>query len=120
MWTWIIEKLMEYYPQIAGYACLIFVVVFITIKIYKFYFSTKSVCEKFESFSDTLNTISRGLETLNKILLEKKVIDNSCYSETHSPIDLNELGNQLYKESGAEQVFGENEERLLEELEKKL
>ncbi len=118
MWWELFNKAIEHYPQIGGYALLIIIVAYLSIKIYKFYSTTTKVCNSFDGISEKLNKISKGLEMTNTILLEKKFIDNSCYSESYSPVQANPLGRDLYKESGAEQLMNSGlSDKLLKELE---
>ena len=111
--------LIKNYPQIAGYAVLIIICVFITSKFCKFYFENKKVINEFPNLKETLGKIDRGLTTLNQILLEKTVITQSCYSNENSPRVINELGKQLFVESRASKLFQEINQELIAELESK-
>jgi hypothetical protein len=128
MWFEILNILEKYYPPIGGFASLVIIVSIISIKSYQFYSRTKSVNNVFElrtkkvdntfkEISERLNKLSKGLEMTNTILLEKKFIDNSCYSESHSPVQMSLLGKELYQQSGAKELMEELSEKLLAELE---
>lgn len=114
----IINFLSKYYPHIAGYALLVLVIVLVVYKCTKFYLKTKEVCDEFPSLKTLLQKIDKGFNTLNQILIEKNVISSSCYSEGNSPRKLNELGEKLFKDSGAEELFNKIKEELLTEFKK--
>jgi hypothetical protein len=114
----IILKLFEYAPQIATYGLVVILVAAIVWKAAVFYINTKRATDKFPKIETTLGKIDKGLATLNQILLEKTVITQSCYSNENSPRVVNELGQRLLKDSGAEKLFNEIESELIAGLEK--
>ncbi len=115
----IVQKLIEFFPQISVYFIIVIVVMFVTYKMTVFYINTKKATSKFPKIEDTLNRIDKGFTTLNQILLEKNVISRSCYSEENSPRAINPLGLRLFSESGAEKLFNSIKDELLTKLEKK-
>lgn len=119
MINYFIQKLSEYYPQVATYFIIILVVAFVVYKITIFYKDTKDKNEKFGDIEGSLNKIDKGFTTLNQILIEKNVISESCYSDENSPRIVNKLGLKLFSESGAEKLFYEIKDELLLELERK-
>ena len=130
MTEYIIQKLLECYPQIATYFIIILVVAYTVYKVTIFYKDTKDKNNKFgEEFksvngtlvkvNETLTEVDKGLAILNQALLEKNVISISCYSNKNSPRVINQLGLKLYSESGAEKLFNSIKDELLLDLEKK-
>jgi len=114
----LLESLIKYYPQIAGYGFLIIIVTIVVYKCTKFYLKTEEVCKEFPNLQSLLQKIDKGFSTLNQILIEKDVIGSSCYSGGGSPRVLNERGEKLYKQSGAEKLLNEIKSDLLSEVEK--
>ena len=120
MWFDVVLKyLIDNYPQIGLGCILLFLICFLVYKCTKFYLKTKGVCDDFPALKKLLEKIDKGFTTLNQILIEKNVISTSCYSEGNSPRSLNERGEMLYKESGAERLFIQIKDELILELEKR-
>jgi hypothetical protein len=66
-----------------------------------------------------LSRIDKGLTLLNKVLLEKTVITESCYSNENSPRAINTLGEELLTDSNAIPLFESIKDKLVVELESK-
>jgi hypothetical protein len=114
----ILNFLISYYPQIAIYAIVILATGFLVFKVTKFCSDTNKVCKNdFPAMAITLKSIESGFDKLNSILMEKNVINTSCYSQSHSPRVLNLSGKKLYIESGAEKLLNSLLDSLLSELE---
>lgn len=101
MLEWAIQQSVTHFPQIAGYSALIIVVTVLTWKVAHFYGASKSIHKEFPDIKSLLTKIESGLSTLNQVLLEKNVINKSCFSNANSPRIINEKGNDLLKISGS-------------------
>jgi hypothetical protein len=108
--------LIQDYQQVALYLVALYSVIFITVKITTFYNKTSELHTKVPNMERLLEKIDTGLAALNDALLGKSIIDKSYYSRDHSPRNVNELGEQLFKESGAETAFASIKDSLTEEL----
>lgn len=123
---YVISKLIEYFPQIAGYGILAIVVGYISVKATQFYMKTNGLHSSVggldvavTGMKTTLDSIHTGLTTLNNVLLEKTVISTSCYSVGNSPRILNASGLKVYNESGAKPLLESKKNELMKELELK-
>lgn len=113
------DNLVKYYPQYIGYFIVILVVGYVVFKCTTFWHKTNKIHNGFEGITASLLKIDSGLNTLNKILLEKNVISQSCYSNGNSPRIINEQGKDVYTVSGGESLMSNIKDSLLEELEKR-
>ena len=111
--------LIQYYPQIAVYGIILFLVVVITIKATDFYSQTRRLHADMPTVQTTLTKIDTGLTLLNNVLLEKTIISQSCYSNGNSPRVISSLGIQLLNESGANPIFEAIKGEFVMELEAK-
>jgi hypothetical protein len=137
----------QYYPQVGIYAATLFFVIAVTVKIHGFYLNMQTVKGKTEKLEDKMpdielkmkmwqgktekledkmpkieimfSKIETGLILLNKMLLEKTIISQSCYSNENSPRTINDIGQSLLKESGANKIFEAKKKMLLSDLELK-
>lgn len=119
MLQYLLDNLIKFFPQAAGYSFVTFVVAILVWKVCSFYLNTKKTVGKFPQIETVLAKIDKGLTTLNQVLLEKQIISQSCYSSENSPRVINEKGMKLCKDSGAEEIFNDVKDELLKELEKK-
>jgi len=87
MVEYISSKLIEYFPQIAGYAIVALIVGFVVWKVANFWIETNKSVGKLPAIETTLKRIEQGFLTLNQVLLEKTVISQSCFSNENSPTD---------------------------------
>ena len=108
--------LIQDYQQVALFGIVLYLIVKITITLDRFYVETKKLHDKVPNMERLLAKIDAGLSSLNDTLLGKSVIDKSCYSRDRSPRTVNELGEKLFKESGADAVYLSMEEELAQEL----
>jgi hypothetical protein len=108
--------LIQDYQQIALFGIVLYLIVKITITLDRFYVETKKLHDKVPNMERLLAKIDAGLSSLNDTLLEKSIIDKSCYSRDRSPRTVNELGEKLFKESGADAVYLSMKEELAQEL----
>lgn len=113
------SKIIENFPQFAGYVLIALVVGFIVCKCTIFYINTSKSITKLPAIEVTLKRIEQGFLTLNQVLLEKSVISQSCFSNENSPRVINELGKELLEKSGAKIVYDEIKSILMTELENK-
>lgn len=113
---YLFNLLIQDYQQIALYLVVLYFVVWITIRINTFYLKTSELRTKVPNMERLLAKIDAGLSSLNDTLLGKSIIDKSCYSRDRSPRTVNELGEKLFKESGADAVYLSMEEELAQEL----
>ena len=123
---YIISKLIEYFPQIAGYSLIAIIVGFVCVKATQFYMRTNGLHSSvgglgasMTAMKTTLDSIHTGLTTHNNVLLEKTVISTSCYSVGNSPRVLNDRGIKLYEKSGAKILLEKKMSELIKELELK-
>src|SRR3989344_3564221 len=119
MVEYISSKLIEYFPQIAGYAIVALIVGFVVWKVANFWIETNKSVGKLPAIETTLKRIEQGFLTLNQVLLEKTVISQSCFSNENSPRVINQIGKALFEESGSKKVYEEIKAVLMQELEKK-
>lgn len=108
-----------YYPQVLGYALLVFIVAWLASKTTTFYAKTAKLHTDMPIMQTTLIRIDRGLSTLNTVLLERTIISQSCYSGGSSPRTVSALGKDLLRESGADKIFEADKNDLVAELETK-
>ncbi|HUC01329.1 MAG TPA: hypothetical protein VMA75_00285 [Candidatus Paceibacterota bacterium] len=108
--------LIQDYQQIALYLVVLYSVIWITAKVSGFYFKTSELHTKMPNIERLLEKLDIGLAALNDALLGKSVIDKSYYSRDRSPRTVNELGERLFKESGAEAAFAAMKDPLVDEL----
>jgi hypothetical protein len=132
--------LIQGYQQVALYGIALYLIIFTTIKINTFYLKTTDLHSdvaglntkvqglddkvsglngKVSKVETLLAKIDLGFTLLNKALLGKSVIDVSCYSNDHSPRTVNALGEKLFQESGADNIFALAKDELILELESK-
>jgi hypothetical protein len=139
--------LIQDYQQVALYGIALYLIVLVTIKIDRFYCKTNNLQREVSGLHDEtsglrsdvsglrtevsgldkrvskveilLAKIDLGFTLLNKALLGKSVIDVSCYSNDHSPRTVNALGEKLFQESGADNIFALAKDELILELESK-
>jgi hypothetical protein len=119
MIQYFLDKLIQYYPQIAGYCVLIAIVVYLTYKLTTFYTNTTNLQKEFPDIKTLLAKIDSGLKTLNTILLDKNVINQSCYSNGNSPRVINAIGNDLLTDSGSLPLYESIKDEFLGLLEAK-
>lgn len=113
LWDWILSK-----DPVFGF--IIGAVVVLSLLIWKFagfYFTTKSAVKDIPSIKLSIGKIEKALLTMNALLLENGHIKQTCYSEANSPIKVNELGEKLLRESGAEKILKEITPAFLADLE---
>jgi len=136
MIEFIFNKAIEFFPQVSGYFLIAIVAGFLVYIIIKHYNKHHGHCptvsdlrtdfnKSMDKLDITMNglkdityKITNGLDSLNKVLLEKNVISQSCFSNGNSPRVINDLGKRLYKESGADNLYIKIKEELLSELSK--
>ncbi|MDP3785278.1 MAG: hypothetical protein Q8R12_04415 [bacterium] len=119
MAQYIVDKAIQYFPQISGYFIVALVVGMFVWKLCAFYIRTNTATKKIPLIESLLSKIDRGFNTLNQILLEKSVISQSVYSSANSPRTINALGQKLFTDSGAEILFERIKTGLMAELEGK-
>ena len=116
---YLLNFLIQDYQQVALYLVVLYFFVWTTAKINTFYLKTSSLYTKVPNMEKLLERIDAGFAALNDALLGKSVIDKSYYSRDRSPRIVNELGEQLFKQSGAEEVFSSIKDSLTKELSSK-
>lgn len=109
LWLWVNST----FPQFVW----IVVVAVIVWTMTKFYMATTQVIRDVPRIQTSLNRIDKGFTTLITLLLEAKVIQTSCYSESKSPRRVNDLGQRLLQESGAAQVISQIQNAFIKDLE---
>ena len=77
--------LIQYYPEVALYAIILLLVIVVTIRVHNFYIRTDELHKRMPFMETTLSRIDTGLTLLNKMILEKTIISQSCYSNENSP-----------------------------------
>ncbi len=112
----IINKLIEQ-PIIGGYIAVAVIVALVVYFFTKFYIETCRSTKEIPEIRNSLKKIDSGLNTLNKILLENSIIKQSCYASENSPRMVNDLGEKLFNESGAKELFDKIKDDLIKELE---
>jgi hypothetical protein len=131
---YLFNLLVQDYQQVALYGVALYLIVFITVRINTFYLKTKGLYGEVLGLNDKMlgldKRVSRverllakidvGFTLLNKALLGKSLIDESCYSNDHSPRTVNALGEKLFQESGADNIFSLLKDELILELESRL
>jgi hypothetical protein len=70
-----------------------------------------------KSTSD-LNTLMHKVSIIEKAIIAMSPEKLDIFSEAHSPRQLNDLGEKLYKQSSAQQVLEENTEYLITQINK--
>ncbi|MBI2444213.1 MAG: hypothetical protein HYV42_03165 [Candidatus Magasanikbacteria bacterium] len=115
----IFDTLNQVAPQAAIYAAIILVVGLLVYHFTKFWVATNKTNQALPEIQASLIKIDRGLNTLNKVLLEKNIISQSCYSNVNSPRALNDLGRRLLPASGADRLLAQQAGAFLNELEQK-
>lgn len=64
----------------------------------------------------SMSKMHTALSSLNTVLLDKQLINTTCYASSNSPLALNTAGNNLIKESGADVIFESMKKELIEDL----
>jgi len=111
----LINKILEYlnnsYPKIAGYFLLVFLIAYFTIKCYKFYSSTKVVCNEFPSITSKLDKLLQRFSSLIVVLAEKKTIKDSAVFKVESPVGLTPEGYELIKKIGWSGIINDDKNK---------
>lgn len=130
----IVQVFQDRWPELTFYAVLIIVIVLVVWGIAKFYYKSYltrmlAVEEKVKnsdcirhstvinSFDTTANTILRKIDFIEKALVAQDPGMLVVFSQTHSPRQLNPLGNELMIDSGADKVLDEYKDYLISQIE---
>lgn len=106
----------EYSAKSSPVILVVFMIVAITILVTKFVLRTNGTNEALPKIQALLAKMDKGLAMLNAVLLEKNIINQSCYSKEDSPRAVNKLGERLLEVSGAGALFERMKPDLLAAL----
>ncbi|KKP67338.1 MAG: hypothetical protein UR66_C0004G0086 [Candidatus Moranbacteria bacterium GW2011_GWE1_35_17] len=107
----ILDSLIKYFPEISGYAALVIIASFISIKFYKFYSETKIVCKNHDGINDKLNLLLEKFNSLIVVLGENEAIKNPDMFSTNSPLNLTPKGLAFVSSLGWKNILDNSDKK---------
>lgn len=119
MFETILDWLHDKWPTLTWAAVLIFVTVFVTLKIVKYNNRIKDLektCQDVPGLSSTLNEIKSDLSKLLVFLTTKHTDLNSGFFQSRSPIQLTPIGHEVLDKTGGKEYVEKHLDDLIAKM----